>query len=95
MFPHVATDIAFVMFTKQRTCVHVCGRGYTLSLCVNVERRLGLLNLGKECRLVCVYKYNTIQYNNIVVSTHISGELVTIRVLTTTSAKRRFFLKHQ
>lgn len=57
MFPHAATDIAFVMFTKQRAyvvCVCVCGRGYILSLCVNVERRLGLLNLGKECRFMCI-----------------------------------------
>jgi len=44
--------IRHVYKTARLRCV--CGRGYTLSLCVNVERRLGLLNLGKECRFVCI-----------------------------------------
>jgi len=78
VFPHAATDSAFVMFTKQH--MFVCGRGcyiIILSLCVNVERRLGLLNLGKECRLV---RMNNTVYNNAVVGIHTNnaGTLITI-----------------
>jgi len=56
VFPHAATDSIRHVYKTAHVyvcvCACLCGRGYILLLCVNVERRLGLLNLGKECRLV-------------------------------------------
>lgn len=71
MFPHAATDIAFVMFTKQRAyvvCVCVWERIYIIIVC-ECRTTIRFTQLGKRMPFY-VYISIIIQYNNVVVGTH-------------------------